>query len=315
MIYRAIIIICLAALGLRPVGAGSPARFRYTQVRMGVSVRITVYAPSEAAARRSCEAAFRRFSELDAIMSDYRSDSELMRLCDRAGGPPVKVSPALWDILNRSAAFSRLSGGAFDVTVGPYVRLWREARKTGAMPSEEALWQACALVGWEKIELDARKRSVRLLVPGMRLDLGGIAKGYACDAALKVLRRHGITSALVEAGGDVAAAAPPPGAKGWRIEIAHAGGGPRLTLLSCAAISTSGDTEQHVELGGNRYSHIVDPRTGIGLTARVAATVIARNAATSDALATALCVLGREKGQALAHAMPGVRVFIRQVEE
>src|SRR5205807_2426091 len=157
------------------------------------------------------QAAFARVASLDASMSDYRQESELMRLCAKAGGPPVRVSDELFFVLRRAEEVSRRSDGAFDVTVGPVVRLWRRARRTQKLPDRDQLAQALARVGYKNVRLDARARTVQLLKPGMQLDLGGIAKGYAADEALKALKKHGVTRALVAAGGDVAMSGPPPG--------------------------------------------------------------------------------------------------------
>jgi FAD:protein FMN transferase len=290
-------------------------RYQYSQIAMGVQVRITVYAASQSVAERACAAAFERIAEIEQRMSDYRADSELMQLCAKAGGEPVQVSHDLFTVLKRAQELSRRTGGAFDVTVGPYVQLWRRARRGGAFPTQEELEEARQRVGYEKIVLDERERTVQLLVPGMRLDLGGIAKGYALDCALKVLQAHGIHHALLEAGGDIVAGLAPPGTAGWRIEVAHASPERRWVYLGRGAISSSGDTEQYVEYMGRRYSHIVDPRTGWGVTSRVAATVIARDGITSDSLATALCVLGKEVGKRLIRTVPGARAYIREVRE
>jgi thiamine biosynthesis lipoprotein len=300
-------------------GAEQPvlSRYQYTQIHMGVGVRLVVYAPDEPTAARACEAAFRCFAEIEQVASDYRPTSELMRLCAKAGGPPVPVSLELYVLLERAQNLSRRSNGAFDVTVGPYVALWRQARKTGQIPSPEALRQARPLVGWRKMRLDRKARTVQLRAPGMRLDLGGIAKGYAGDEALAALHKHGVTRALVEAGGDIVVGDPPPGQDGWRIDLPPLGRGSegRTLTLANAAISTSGDTEQFVEIGGRRYSHVVDPRAGLGLTNRISATVIARDGITADGLSTAVCVLGPERGAALARSLRGVKVTIRQAEE
>ena len=287
-------------------------RYHYAQIRMGVQVRIVLYAPDRDTAERACMSAFARLGELEAIASDYRLDSELNRLCARAGGPPVTVSDDLLHILTLSQTLSARTGGVFDVTVGPYVRLWREARKTERLPSAEALEEARERVGWEKVRIDEEAGTVQLLAEGMQLDLGGIAKGYGLDEALEALREHGIRSALLTAGGDIVLGDAPPGTEGWRIEVANARRKKRMVTLANAAISSSGDVEQYVEIGGKRYSHIVDPRTGLGLTTRVAATVIAADGATSDSLATAACVLGRKKGMRLIRSVPGAKGYIRK---
>jgi thiamine biosynthesis lipoprotein len=295
---------------------GAPLhRYQYNQMAMGVQVAIIVYAPDQATAERACRAAFERIAEVEQVASDYRADSELMRLCAQAGGAPVKVSEDLFTLLKRSQDLSRRTGGAFDVTVGPFVQLWRRARRTGQFPTEEELQQAKRCVGYEKMVLDEAERTVQLLVPGMRLDLGGIAKGYALDCALKVLQQHGIRHALLEAGGDIVVGLAPPGTAGWRIRIENASPERQWVYLASGAISSSGDTEQYVEYQGKRYSHIVDPRTGWGLTTRIAATVIARDGITSDSLATALCVLGQDAGMRLIRAVPGARAYIREVRE
>lgn len=273
---------------------------------MGVQTRFVLWAASEKSARAAADAAFSRVEDLEQIMSDYRPDSELMRLCSRAGGPAVAVSGDLFRVLSRSQELARRSGGAFDVTVGPSVALWRQARTARALPSSDALDGARRLVGWRNVTLDAKARSVRLALPGMKLDLGGIAKGFACDAALSVLRSRGIRSALVEMGGDIAVSGPPPGEKGWKIDIT--GRDQPFTLRDCG-VSTSGDLYQFVEIGGVRYSHVVDPRAGLGLTSRIEVTVVAPDATTSDSLATAISVLGEKRGPSLAGK--GVQVFVR----
>ena len=281
---------------------------------MGVQVRLVLYAPDEATARRAAEAAFDRIAGLEDVMSDYRPSSELMQLSAVEAGTPVRVSEDLFTVLQRAQALARLSDGAFDVTVGPVVRLWREARRTRAMPAAQARAEAMERVGWRKLQLDAAARTVTLTVPGMQLDLGGIAKGYAADAALEVLEAHGVERALVMIGGDVRAGAPPPGEPGWPVQVAHADSAYRHLDLARGAVSTSGDTEQFVEIDGRRYSHVVDPRTGVGLTSRVAATVVAPNAFTSDGLATLLTTLGPERGLSLLERhYPEAEAYVRVV--
>jgi FAD:protein FMN transferase len=284
-------------------------RFSFQEPHMGTLFRVVVYARDEAAARAASKEAFARCAQLNAIMSDYQSTSELMRLCAKAGGPAVKVSDELFHVLSRSQKVSRESGGAFDVTVGPVVRLWREARKTRRLPDAAKLAAARALVGYENVELDEKARTVRLLKPGMQLDLGGIGKGYAADEMLKVLARHGMKSAMVVAGGDITVADAPPGKGGWVVAIAPIDAkkeGPRYLTLSHAAVSTSGDAEQYVEIEGKRYSHIVDPRTGIGLLGRMGATVVAPDGITADSLTKVVAILGPEKGFPIIEKERGV---------
>ena len=288
------------SLAVLLVGGAEPALIRdeFLERHMGTLFQITLYAPNKDTARKAASDAFARIASLNAIMSDYDKSSELMRLCAQAGGPPVPVSAELFFVLSKAQEVARQSGGAFDVTVGPAVKLWRTARKQGKLPDAAKLAQARALVGWRNVRLDKDKRTVQLLKAGMQLDLGGIAKGYAADEALSVLKKHGIDRALVAAGGDIAVSGPPPDAGGWKIAIKPLDGekDPGRLILHHAAVSTSGDAEQHLEIDGKRYSHIVDPRTGIGLLGRMSATVVARRGIDADSLTKVVAVLGPEKG-------------------
>lgn len=302
-----------AALFAAPRAA--PQRFEFRQIHMGVRVRLVLYAPSEAAAARAAGAAFARIAELDSLLSDYRSDSELAALAARAGGAPLRVSEELFYVLARAQRLARLSDGAFDVTVGPLVRLWRRARRTGEPPSPESLRHAADRVGWRRVRLDSIARTVQLLAPGMRLDLGGIAKGYAGDEAIATLRRHGIRRALVELGGDIVASGPPPGRPGWRIRVADAAPGRDTIPLADAAVSTSGDAAQFLEVDGERYSHVIDARTGMGLSDGVAATIVAPDGITADALSTLVSILGPDRGAVfLREHFPDVTAYIRRVD-
>jgi thiamine biosynthesis lipoprotein len=300
-------------------GAEPPlTRFEYVEPQMGTRFRIVLYAPDEATAQRASQAAYRRAADLNGIMSDYQQTSELMQLCAKAGGPPVPVSPDLFAVLNRSQEVSRLTDGAFDVTIGPVVRLWRRARRTQLMPATDQLAAARTLVDYRLVTLDPQGRTVTLAKPGMQLDLGGIAKGYAAEAMQAVLKEHGVTRALVAAGGDIVVTGPPPDAPGWKVGIAATPGedkdGPTL-LLSHAAVSTSGDAEQYVEINGQRYSHIVDPRNGLGLTNAWQVTVVARDGTIADGIDTGLAVLGPERGLKVVEGMDGVSArFVRKTD-
>jgi thiamine biosynthesis lipoprotein len=293
-----LLLLALAGSAAEP----SLTRFTYTEPHMGTRFKIVLYAPDEAGASAAAGEAFARIAALDGIMSDYRPASELMQLCRKAGGDPVPVSEELFFVLSRGQEVSRLSDGAFDMTVGPVVKLWRRARRTERLPDPDDLKRALALVGYEKVRLGPKARTVQLRVPGMQLDLGGIAKGYAADEALRVLERRGVKRALVAAGGDIAVSGPPPDAEGWSIGIAPLedpdSKPSRYLVLKDAAVSTSGDAEQYVEIDGVRYSHIVDPHTGVGLVGRRSATVVARHGIKSDSLTKAVIVPGPERGLA-----------------
>ncbi len=311
------VIACLIAGGVTGLAATAqeqvePTRFTFTEYHMGIDARLVVYAPDEQTARSACEFAFKRIAQLEAIMSDYRPDSELMRLSAKAGEGPVPVSEDLFKVLERAQQIAKQSEGSFDITVGPLVQLWRKARKDKQLPTLAEIDKAKALVGWTKLKLDKRKRAATLETPGMRLDLGGIAKGYASDEALKELKRHGIQSALIEMGGDIVLGAAPPKREGWNVSVPNAG---RDILLKDCAISSSGDTEQFVVIDNKRYSHVVDPKTGYGLTRRVQATVIAKDGFTSDPLSTALTVVPWSRRNPLLSNYPGVRTFSKTVRD
>lgn len=290
------------------------SRFTFTEPHMGTRFKIIVYATNETTAKSAVKAAFQRIADLDGIMSDYRSTSELVRLCQKAGGEPVRVSDDLFRVLERSQEVSKLSNGAFDVTVGPVVRLWRQARRTQELPDPKKLAQARELIGYGNIRLDAKNQTVQLLKLGMQLDLGGIGKGYAADAALATLKGNGLSQALVAAGGDIAVSGPPPGAEGWTIGIAPLldpdAKPKRYLILHDAAVSTSGDSEQYLEINGKRYSHIVDPRTGVGLTDRISVTVVGPKGMTADPLTKVVSVLGPERGLAIIDSIEGAAALV-----
>lgn len=289
------------------------ARYAATSAHMGTQFRIEVFADEKLRAGRALRAAFEAIEQLDRRMSDYREDSELSRLS--AASPteqPVAVSADLATVLRESQRMYRLTGGAFDVTVGPLSRLWRKARKQKQLPDAQQLQAARASVGGQFLRIDP-EGNVRLLRPKMRLDLGGIAKGFAADRALAVLKQHGIARALIDAGGDLVLGDPPPGRGGWRIAVAplraDAPQGSRVLEVSNCGVATSGDAFQFVEIDGQRYSHLLDPRTGLGVVGRSSATVIAPSGMQADACASALSVMGGD-GLARLEELPGVAAIL-----
>lgn len=277
------------------------ARQEFTSIHMAIPFRIAVYASDPVTATNAARAAFARIEELNGILSDYLPESELNRFSATAGnGEEVPLSPSLATVLLASQEIASGSNGAFDATVGPVVQLWRRARRQRQLPDATRLETARAAVGWTNLVLTGRLGSPggvrgRLLQPGMRLDLGGIAKGHALDEAARILREHGLRAFLVAGAGDLVAGDPPPGTRGWRVELPplDAPDAPpsQFVNLSRAALCTSGDLFQHVEIDGRRYSHIVDPRTGVGLVDHSLVTVIGRTGMETDALATAASVL------------------------
>jgi thiamine biosynthesis lipoprotein len=295
-------------------------RFEFEETHMASPFNIVLYSTDETTARRASREAYDRIAKLDAILSDYNPESELSRLSRSAGGPALPVSSDLFEVLKRSKAIWERSGGAFDVTIAPVGRLWRRARRDHKLPDRDRLEQARALVGSDKLALDPAARTVRLLKPGMKLDAGGIAKGYAAQAALDVLKAAGIKQALVAGAGDIALGDPPPGARGWKVAIAPLERGQpealRTLLLSNAAVSTAGDAERFVTIDGHRYSHIINPATGLGVEDRASVTVVAADGATADALETTVYVLGPERGLELVDLTPGASaIFFRLTKD
>lgn len=304
-------------------------RFEFERPRMGTLFRVVLYAPDAPTANSAAEAAFDRIDQLNATLSDYDPQSELSRLSRSSGsGAAVPISDDLWTMLEMSRRISEQAGGAFDITVGPVIKLWRRARRQERLPDPRKLAEAMEAVGDDKVVLDARERTAKLISPGMKLDLGGIAKGYAADEALGVLRERGISRALIAAGGDVVVGDPPPGQKGWVVAVkAMVEQGTqrstsglesteaRYLLLRNAAVSTSGDAFQYVVIDGKRYSHIVDPRTGLGLTTPMGVTVISRSGTVSDAYATAAAVLGPERGMEIVDDLPGAAAIVQRLSE
>lgn len=309
---QAFLIVLAAATAARPA---EPRRFAYDEPHMGTRFRVVFYAADQPTADAAARAVFARVAELNRVMSDYDPESELMRLCRKSAtelAGPVKVSDELFHVLSVGQQVAERSDGAFDMTIGPVVRLWRRARKDRLPPTADERAAALKRVGYKKLKLDPKARTVELTVPGMQLDLGGIGKGYAADEGLKVLATHGITRALVAASGDIAVADPPPGRPGWRVDIAPLPGDAktRQLLLKDAAVSTSGDSEQFVEIAGARYSHVVDPRTGLGLKGRRSVTVVARRGIHADSLSKVASILPPDDAVRVIASVEGAEALI-----
>ncbi len=317
MIFRFLFAIVWFVTGIaRAEDAAVPLqRFAFEKAEMGLPFRITLFAPDEKAAKAAADAAFVRIAELNGVLSDYDDESELSRLSRTSGsGKVVPVSDDLWRVLERGQAMAVQTAGAFDVTVGPLVNLWRRARRKQELPAPEMIAEMRARVGFQNLKLDAEKRTAELRIPDMRLDAGSIGKAYAVDAALAVLKARGFPRALVGGSGDMAAGDAPPGQAEWQIEVAalDAPGAPppRIVHLVNRGIATSGDVFQRVEIDGKRYSHIVDPRTGLGLTDHSLVTVIAPDCFTANCYTTAASVLGPERGLKLIDETEGVAALL-----
>jgi thiamine biosynthesis lipoprotein len=294
----------------RPASVQSVEQVRY---HMGTLWTVQARGPEAAAAM---EAAFAEIGRLDRLLSTYRTDSELSRLNREGGKGWVAVSAETRMLVERSLAFSRASGGAFDPTVGPLVKIWGFKHLDYRIPAEAEIAEARQRVGFTEVQVDAR-RGIRFRRPGVELDLGAIAKGYAVDRAVQILKARGMRTARVDAGGNqrVWGEAPEgdaPEGDSWIFGVRH----PRLegevlgwTSLRTGSVSTSGDAERGFWKDGVRYGHVIDPRTGQPVQGTVSVTVLAPDAETADALSTTLYVLGPEAGSRVLAAYPGAEAL------
>lgn len=296
-----IIVFCSSLNGAERIEALEP--------HMGTMFRIVLYADDPVQAHIATRAAFDRVADLDNKLSDYLPDSELNRVCVTAVGRNMPISRDLYTALKASQSLAERTDGAFDVTLGPVIRLWRAARQTGQLPTVEEIAAAAHRTGYRKLHLADNEShpTIRLDISGIQLDLGAIAKGYAADEGLRVLREQGFRQALVAASGDIAFGDPPPGKDGWDTGIDSINASDEaftdVIQLHNAAISSSGDAEQHVQIGGVRYSHIINPATGQGLTHRIGVTVVAARGIDSDGLSTAASVITEQFGPEAALAL------------
>lgn len=298
----------IVAVLLLTVSAVAAERFSFERPLMGTRFVIVCYANEQSVAERAADAAFKIAAKVEETASDYMPSNELSMLGSSPTGNPIPVSPLLYGLLDHSRRMAEATGGAFDPTLGPLTKLWREARKSGAMPDQVALNAARANSGWEGFTLDPDSQSVTLWRENMSFDLGAVAKGYVADLMLASLVQNGLPNAMVVAGGDIRLGDPPPGRAGWRVALQtfDLNRADEVITLSNAAVSTSGDLHQFVEIDGVRYSHILSPHSGAGLTQRIAAIVVADEGKLSDPLSTAACVLGPEGADKLRD-LPGVR--------
>lgn len=259
--------------------------------------------------------AFAALREVEDALSIYREGSCISELNRLAAGAAVKVDFHTFNLIRKAIEFNRLTGGAFDITVTPVLELWGFGEnKERRVPGEDELKKTLSLVGTDKILLDEKARTVRFGPSGMKIDLGGIAKGYAVDEAVNALKSAGVKSALVNAGGDIYALGK-KGKDGWVTGIRHPRRRGRILArlkLVDTAIATSGDYEKYFILAGQRYSHIFNPKTGYPVRQNfpVSVTALAEDCITADALATAVFVLGPEQGMIIINELDGVEAVI-----
>ena len=305
----------MAAPRVRAAAVASPLNFERSL--MGTRFAITCYHGHSNEAKIAADAAFDQAERINQVASDYVADSELLGLSKGPDGVPVAVSPLLFQLILEARDLAEKTGGLFDPTLGPLTRLWRESRRRKALPAPETLAAARAATGWQSLFLDPQNLTITLTKPAMRLDLGGIAKGQAADAMLTSMKNCGIPRSCITAGGDIRVGDPPPATSGWKIGIRTLAGkdDSQFLFLANCGVSTSGDLHQFIEIGGTRYSHIIDPATRLGLTRGVAATVIAPTATVSDAVATACCVAQGEMANAMALAAGATKVYLADLSK
>jgi len=289
-------------------------KYSFTQPAMGSPFTITIVSGDSLGAARAATAAFRLVDSLNAILSDYIDGSEINRLSAVSGQDRwVHVSPPLFDILRRAQEAATLTRGSYDITIGPVVRLWRKARRTGIPPSASDIKTALTHTGYRFLHLDTAKQTVWLERPGMQLDVGGLGKGFVAAAALRQLRQAGFSSAMVNAGGKIVT-----GDRKWIIGINAPGEKQRLLPIYLSlennSVATSGDIYQYMEWRGKRYSHIIDPHTGIGLTRRRNVTAIAPDGTTADWLATACSILSWRRSLKLIKNIPGAALLVTEMK-
>ena len=296
------------------LAANAAERFEFASDHMGTRFGLTLYCDTKPRAEAAAKDAFARVAAIEKVLTDYDPKSEAMQVCrrnDERPGVPIVISDDLYRCLKISLRVAELTQGKFDPTVGPLSKLWRLSRRT-QQPSDPAdLRAALAKVGYAKLKLDPNARTVTFSVPGVRLDFGGIGKGFAADEVRTLLRdKHKLESVLIAAGGDITCGDAPPGTRGWRVAIKPlAQGRPeRRLVLATQSVSTSGDLDQVALIGGVRYSHVLDPTTGVGLTGRRSVTVVAPSGALADALTKAASVLPAAQALKLIVGVPGAEL-------
>ncbi len=291
-------------------------RYVFERGMMGSPFKLVLYAKGDSVATVAARKAFARIQQLNDSLSDYLNGSEINKLSAQSGsGKWVPVGKDLFNILYASNEISRKMDGAFDATMGPVVQVWRRAVRQGKFPDDAEIREAMQKTGYKKMKLNSSARTVLLTEPGMRLDIGGLGKGFAAEEAMDVIRSFGIKSAMVDAGGKIVVTNAPPGTKGWNITVSNGSDSLRTMLLSNTSVATSGPTYRYLEFKGIKYSHIVDPLTGIGLTSHIRTTVVHPNGAVSDALATAFSIVGINRTKKYLRSFPKTKVWLSELSD
>ncbi|HLN00601.1 MAG TPA: FAD:protein FMN transferase [Bryobacteraceae bacterium] len=295
----------------RPAAKADTLRLESSVVAMGSAYSVVVYGEDRTRMEEAVDAAFAEVQRLDQMLSNYKPESELSEINRYAGEHPVAVTQEMFDLLAACVEYSRESEGAFDITVGPLMKVWGFYKGTGRLPHRAEILSAMDRVGYRNIVLDATQRTVRFAKEGTELDPGGIGKGYAVDRMVEVLKQYGVQTALVSASGSsIYGLGAPPGEKGWKVEIRD----PKNEKKSVAEVylkdesmSTSGNYEKFFRAEGRIYSHIMDPRTGWPAQGALSVSAITPRTIDSEAWTKPLFVNGR--AWASKHKPAGLRAF------
>ncbi|MFB3779636.1 MAG: FAD:protein FMN transferase [Bryobacteraceae bacterium] len=292
--------------------AGELLRLEANLDAMGSTYSVAVYSDNRERMEYAVEAAFAEVRRLDRMLSNYRPNSEWSRVNREAAERPVRVSKELFDLLAACLAYSRQSEGAFDISVGPLMKVWGFYKGTGNLPSKEEVSGALQKVGYRNIVLDAENQTVRFTRPGVEIDPGGIGKGYAVDRMIAVLKENGITSALVSAAGSsiYGLGSPASEIRGWEVRIRDPRDETKTVeqlFLKDESLSTSGSYEKFFMAGGKLYTHIMDPRTGYPAQGMLSVSVVAPKTIESEAWTKPFFILGRQ--WAAKHKPKHLRVF------
>jgi len=271
---------------------------------MGSPLNIIFYAPDSVIANKQARACFKLVDSLNHIFSNYDSSSELSRINNNAGIAKSMASPLMWELLLESKRAYTKSYGAYNITMGPLTHLWRTARSLKQFPTTTQIKNNLLLCHFNKIQMNVQDHSIYLSDKGMQIDFGGIGKGYIAQKVVDYLKKEGVTSSLVDAGGDIVFGDAPPNKKGWIVGVNQPEKAddllPEKLQLHNMSVATSGDVYQFIEHNGKKYSHIIDPATGYGVTSLRNVTVIANDGAVADWLATACSILPIDQAKKLA---------------
>ena len=279
-------------------------RFSFSEQKMGSPLHIIFYAQDSVNANKQARACFELIDSLNHIFSNYDSSSELSSINNNAGIAKNIASPLMWELIMQSKEAYIKSKGAYNIAMGPLTQLWRTVRRLKQFPSQVQIKNKLLLCDFNKIQLNNQDHSIYLPAKGMQLDFGGIGKGYIAQKVVDYLKKEGVTASLVDAGGDIVFGDAPPNKKGWIVGVNQPEKTddllPEKLQLHNMSVATSGDVYQFIEHDGKKYSHIINPLTGYGVTSLRNVTVIANNGADADWLATACSILPINEAKKLA---------------